>query len=268
MSSNDSLSKRSRAKPNRLRTAIVITVLLHLVAAGLALIYSPDLRRQLSGGANADPTGSASAAAPSPPPAAPDPTPKRKKEDPEWNQRVEDKVQDNVAKAAARDEDDNRTLLEKRADELNKLSTDESITQMETVLKDALHLESRATAPLANPPAGDFDAKSAQFHEVRRERKDSGGFRYLSVMVDAEGRSMEIELTEAEGESVYKTMKMVQENPLLDKVYRQFVIPAMDKASKASQHVEQAKTDSEKPKPSNELQGKQKAESSTIPTSP
>ena len=244
--SSSSSPHRPPAKRRKgLRTAIIVTVLLHILGAAIAFLYIPDLRQRVAGTQTP-----ANTAAPTQPraatPAAPTEPPKPKKQPESWNRQVEAKVQSLVEAAEDRDATENRTVLEEKANQLNRLSSEASIEDMENVLTDALKLEARATAPVDNPPEGGFDAKSAQFHTVRREAKPTGGHRYFSVMVDADGRSMEVPLSEVEGESVYKTMKMVEENPLLDKVYRQFVIPAMDKASKASVQLEKAAAEVEK----------------------
>ncbi len=43
----------------------------------------------------------------------------------------------------------------------------------------------RATAPAAEPVAGEFEIESAQLHDVRREETADGEFRYLVVLVDS-----------------------------------------------------------------------------------
>ncbi len=214
-----------------LGTALLIAIGLHIIIFLVALSYYPNLSRSLF--ASTPPAGQPA------PTSAPRPTsdvvqPKKAdvaSDTSQWNQRVEQQVQKLVTAANSRDENENRSVLAEKAKELNRVSSDQSLEQLESILSDALQLQHRETQPVANPPSGRFDAKSAQIHTIRRESDDAGNPRYISTLVDAQGRSMELEMTQEEGESVYETMKIVQENPLLEKVYRRFVMPAMDKAT-------------------------------------
>lgn len=230
---NASGGDKSKRRRKRAAIAIGITVLLHLAVIAAAMVYFPDWRTGLSGESAeqiADRTLSSSAgahseSAESENDKAADPKPK------DFNESVEQEVLESVGKAEAREDSENRTVLEQKAAELTDISSPESIEKMAPILTNALNLKPRATAPAKVPPKGPFEAERAQIYKVRREATDSGKFRYVSVLIDAEGRTLEIELDEAEGESVYKTMKLVEENPLLEKVYRELVIPAMDKAT-------------------------------------
>ena len=226
---NVDIETRPQPRPrSRLRTAILVTLVLHLLGAAIALFYYPKFRAPLTGeiasaefpSANLDETTD------------PDPNPKpaSTRQDGDWNQRVEKKLLDLVDQADARTPVENQTLLAKEAAKLNKISNPESLDQLLPVLSDAMKLKARATAPADSPPDGLFEAESAVFHKVRRETDDKGDYHYFSVLLDAEGRTLGIELDDVEGESVYRTMRLVEQNPLLDSVYRKFVIPAMDRA--------------------------------------
>ena len=52
----------------------------------------------------------------------------------------------------------------------------------------------------------------------------------MTVLVDASGRTYEIEMTEEEGEQAYRTMETLSKYPLANKVYRQIAMPLIDQA--------------------------------------
>ena len=76
--------------------------------------------------------------------------------------------------------------------------------------------------------------------------KDGGGFRYVTVLLDAQGRTVETEVSQQEGEPVYELMQRIKANPLLEQVYRQIVMPLLDQLVAAAK---QAKTAPAAPKP-------------------
>jgi len=133
-----------------------------------------------------------------------------------------------IAAAEARTEDENLKRLESLSDSLTATSSAESIDQLTTSLRRWLGTEERATRPADEPVAGEFDLQTAQLHDVVRD-DSSGEIRYTAVLLDAAGRTMESPLTEAEGESVYRVMQLMKDNPLLERVYRGVVLSFLDK---------------------------------------
>jgi hypothetical protein len=79
-----------------------------------------------------------------------------------------------------------------------------------------------------------FDADTAQMHDVRRERTSGGQWRYWLILLDAEGRTIEVEVPPVEGEQLYKTMQRIKAFPLAEKVYRQITMPLLDKMLNAN----------------------------------
>lgn len=112
---------------------------------------------------------------------------------------------------------------------LEQLATPQSIDDVSGQVRSAMSLPDRALAPAETPIAGPFDFDTAQFHDVVREPRESGGWRYRSVLVDAAGRTLETELDAEQGESVYETMRMIKSSPLGEAVYRSLVMPLLDK---------------------------------------
>ncbi len=132
-------------------------------------------------------------------------------------------------------ENSDRASDERKRDELRRnlarleqLATPQSIDEVGGKVRSAMSLPERAAAPAETPIAGPFDFDTAQFHDVVREPRESGGWRYRSVLVDAAGRTLETELNADEGESAYETMRMIKSSPLGEALYRSLVMPMLD----------------------------------------
>lgn len=143
----------------------------------------------------------------------------------ELNRRITDSVDD----ANQLSPDQQRDRLRQLAGQLNDVATDKSVEQLTGTLQQALGVAPRAVRPAEKPVDGEFDFKTAQLHDVRREPLEGGGFRYVTVLLDAAGRTNETELSAAEGEQLYKTWELIKANPLLEKVYRGIVMQLLDK---------------------------------------
>lgn len=135
-----------------------------------------------------------------------------------------------IAAAEQRSAEANLDRLETLSDQLNSVSSAESIDEMTASLQRWLGAGERATEPAPEPVAGEFDFGTAQLHDVLRDDSMSmGQVRYTAVLLDAAGRTIESPLSEAEGESVYRVMQIMKDNPLLERVYRGIVLAFMDK---------------------------------------
>jgi hypothetical protein len=133
-----------------------------------------------------------------------------------------------IAAAEEQSNEANLDRLEELSDQLTIVSTEESVDQVTAALKGWFGTSERATRPADEPVAGEFDFSTAQLHDVLRD--DSvGEARYTAVLLDAAGRTVKSELTAAEGESIYRVMQLMKDNPLLERVYRGIVLSLLDK---------------------------------------
>jgi hypothetical protein len=80
---------------------------------------------------------------------------------------------------------------------------------------------------------------------VTREAAPDGTWKYQSVLVDAEGRTMQIEMDAASGESSYRTLQTLKAYPLAEKIYRQVTMPLLDKLIKAGEQAARTAQDLE-----------------------
>jgi len=142
---------------------------------------------------------------------------------------LQDKIDEIADESRQRPDEENLQQLDRLADRLKEVSSEESIDRMAQAFQALLGTKPRADQPSDEPVAGDFDFDTAQFHDVRREEEGDGGWRYLCILIDAEGRVLEGEMDADEGERVYQTMLRIKQNPLLERVYRQIAMPLFDK---------------------------------------
>lgn len=144
---------------------------------------------------------------------------------------------DQIASAvSAAIENSGRASDERKRDELRRnlarleqLATPESIAEVGGKVRSAMSLPERAAGPAETPNAGPFDFDTAQFHDIVREPRESGGWRYRSILVDAAGRTLEAEMDAEQGKSAYETMRMIKSSPLGEALYRSLVMPMLDR---------------------------------------
>ena len=125
--------------------------------------------------------------------------------------------------------EENLKRLDRLSGQLDQVATEQSVAELNDKLKRWLGTKPRATEPAKEPVAGPFDITTAQVHDVRREGEDAATYRYVAVLLDAEGRQMDQELETEDGEKLYRTFQLIKKNPLLEKVYRQVVMGLLDK---------------------------------------
>jgi hypothetical protein len=131
-----------------------------------------------------------------------------------------------IAKAEARGDTENLERLQKLTQELNRSSSTKSVEEMSEYFGGLFGR--RASAPVERASELEFDVSTAQIHEVSRQEDGAGGYAYLLVMVDAKGVAREVPIDAQTGERLYKTMKMIKSNPLLERVYRNILMGILD----------------------------------------
>ena len=127
-------------------------------------------------------------------------------------------------------EEEQLTALEEKASELEKLASEESVDEISEKFHKWSNTSKRASAPAEEPVDGEFDFDTAQLHDVTKRDLEDGSVKYLTVLVDAHGRTMDVEMTAEEGETAYRTMQTLKRFPLANQVYRQIAMPLIDQA--------------------------------------
>jgi hypothetical protein len=143
-------------------------------------------------------------------------------------QMIKKRLAEVVDESEAKSDEENLERLDQLSDRLTRVSSEASIDAMASAFGALMGTDKRAERPAEEPVAGKFDLDTAQFHDIKRYPKEGGGWRYVAVLLDAEGRTYEVEMTEEEAEAAYQTLERIKRNPLLSGVYRQMAMPLFD----------------------------------------
>jgi hypothetical protein len=144
-------------------------------------------------------------------------------------EQIESSLRSAIENTATVSEERKLSELQRNVQRLEQIASESSIADVGQAIRSATALEDRASVPAAEPVGGAFDYDSAQFHDVSRIMNDDGKWVYRSILLDAKGRTIEVELTESEGKTAYETMQMVKASPFAEAVYRSMVMPMLDK---------------------------------------
>lgn len=142
---------------------------------------------------------------------------------------VRERLERTVAESDALPQPNKLDKLDALSERLTQVADPQSLRAMSAAMQSYLGIESRAAQPTPEAPGGQFDFDTAQSHDIRREPKPAGGYRYVATLLDADGRTVEVELAEQEGEPIFETMQRIKANPLLEQIYRHIVMPLLDK---------------------------------------
>lgn len=126
-----------------------------------------------------------------------------------------------------RSDDENQRSLEELSGRLAKVSSEGTIDELSGTIGRLVGTGPRESKPKENVD-GPFDHASGQPHDCKKLEVD-GRTRYVMVMIDKAGRTLEVEMSAADGEQLYQTMQLIKSNPLLERVYRGVVMGIMDK---------------------------------------
>lgn len=136
--------------------------------------------------------------------------------------QIDRSVADGRRRATAENED----KLSRLSRRLSETSNRENVDQMAEFLSG--FVDQRTEEP--NPENADrpFEVETAQIDRVRKEVDAAGKDFYIATLIDAKGAKKELELDAESGSQLYKTMKLIEANPLLKQVYRRIVMGFLD----------------------------------------
>ena len=222
-------------KKNWNRRAIIVSIVVNgLIIIALGLCY---ISFKSDKSSSTPPPVTQSAPEPEPP-AEPEvvPLPGEKAKD-----TVKRVLEEQTQAAEARTDEENITALEEQGERLKKVSSEETINQIADQFHSWAGTEERVTEPVKDTPmqteetvsGSNFDTETAQFYDVKKIRsKTTGEIKYKAVLIDAQGRTMSMELPKEEGERLYPVFKQMKQNPLMAQVYKKIVMPIIDKQLK------------------------------------
>jgi hypothetical protein len=146
---------------------------------------------------------------------------------------VQSQIAMSSSQSLARSANENLAELKSSTQQLEKISSQQSVEQMVQVINGVLGTAARATSPAPETVAGDFDFSTAQFEDVRKVADENGLPTYSAVLVDAAGRTTHAPLTVEEGAQIYQVMQIVKSSPLLESIYRGVLMGYLDKLLKS-----------------------------------
>jgi hypothetical protein len=144
---------------------------------------------------------------------------------------VQRQIDRSVTDGQQRSQTENENKLSRLGRRLNETSKPEHIDEMADFLGGLLGQRRSEPVPENQNSKNDprpFDVDTAQFHRVRKEVDAAGKTHYIATMIDAQGITTEIELDSETGPQLYKIMKIIESNPLLERVYRKIVMGFLD----------------------------------------
>lgn len=125
--------------------------------------------------------------------------------------------------------------LEKHLKRLESVSSQESTDEVASKIASSLGLDTEqyAVRKPKDVEAGDIDLDKAQVADVTRARNSEGGWDYVTTLVDDRGRELEIPVTEAEGQAMYRAFEQMKKFPIAAGIYRKVVMPMVQKMVEA-----------------------------------
>jgi hypothetical protein len=148
------------------------------------------------------------------------------KSDSESASFLQRQVERSVADGKRRSETDNQDKLTRLSRRLTESSNEENIDRMADFLEGMMGARDEPSE--LDSPSQPFQFETAQIDRVRKETDSQGDVHYHATLVDAHGAKMELELDSETGASLYKTLKIIESNPLLERVYRRIVMGFLD----------------------------------------
>jgi TolA-binding protein len=222
------------------RKAIILSVSAHVVLAVVLLVWYVPSRRSNSAVPTAQVGSATDASGGSSKPPQPEPlldvSP----------QQVQASIDSQIEQVEKLSDERMLSELEQNLKRLDSLADEESVKQVTTTIASSIGLDQDQYAPQATPADGPFDSKTAQLQDVTRTRTDAGVWEYESILVDDEGRTMEVPMTAAEGETVYNTFEQMKKYPIAEGIYRGVVMPLIQKMLEAQQVTDQIAREAER----------------------
>ena len=120
------------------------------------------------------------------------------------------------------------TKLDKAARKIELLSSQVSVEKMGRLLRRSFGARDRAFAPANPAPPGPFDHDSGLIYTARKQDDAQGNTDVIYVMVDKEGRSLEVTMPAGTSTAAANAIERMNQSPTLSALYEQIVLPMLD----------------------------------------
>ncbi len=143
------------------------------------------------------------------------------------SERVQRQLDEMIEQAERLTPEEQRERLDRLGRRFEEISSPEHVERIAERMQEWLGTEARASAPAAEPVEGSFDHNTGQVHDVQLTNVN-GTKRYQVVLVDAKGRTLEVEVDDDVGQQLHEVFVMIKKYPLLEEVYRRVAMPLLD----------------------------------------
>lgn len=139
---------------------------------------------------------------------------------------VRRQVEQSVEDGKRREVQENEDKILRLGRRLSETSNEKNIDDMASFLGGMTGKRKQAAADV--DVLQPFDVTTAQIDSVRKEVDSEGKVYYVAKLIDENGTFTDLELDSESGEQLYRTMKIIESNPLLKSVYRKIVMGFLD----------------------------------------
>lgn len=139
---------------------------------------------------------------------------------------IQRQIDRSIESGKQRSAQENLDRLSRLSQQLSQKSQSESVDQMAHFLGSVT--KRRAERPVENTSGKSIDVSTAQLHDVVRSIDGDGRKNYRLILIDADGITVDVDIDPETGEQLYRTMRLIKANPLLEAVYRKIVMGIMD----------------------------------------
>ena len=139
---------------------------------------------------------------------------------------VQRQMDQSVEDGKRRDSKENEDKLSRLGRRLAETSKEKNVDDMAEFLG-GLTGNRRQEAP-SDGVLRPFDVATAQIDRVRKDEDSEGNIHYIATLIDENGTTIDMELDSESGPQLYRTMKIIEANPLLKSVYRKIVMGFLD----------------------------------------
>ncbi|WP_146399952.1 hypothetical protein [Planctomycetes bacterium CA13] len=219
-------TKQSRP---RIRRAIVWSVLFHIgLIVALFFWYVPNAKTASRDKSDTPPTTEKrpSNTVASPPPVVDIDVPP---------EQIKTSLESSIDQAAKANTETKLAEFDKNLRRLEQFEDQASLDDVADAVAQSMGLDRNLYSGKPQPTEGGFDHETAQILRVDRSQDEDENWRYEATMVDAQGHQSKVPMTEVEGKTVYEAFEKMKQYPMAQGIYRQLVMPMLQKMLEADE---------------------------------
>ena len=210
-------------KSSRRRTALLVSIIFHAILACVLVFWYLPSR---SGTKTAQQVSGNSSGSSSKKPQKPAPPKPMEAVDPE---QIQKSLDSQIKAVDSLSEEKKRSELEKNLRRLDSIANTDSVVKTSKTVANAIGLDSDTYNQPKPSAAGPIDVSTSQLEDIQRTKSDTGQWQYEAIMVDAKGRTARVPMSQTDGESVYQTFQTMKRYPMAKGIYRNVVMPLLQK---------------------------------------